>query len=92
MNTPRFRRSRSYSASSRAVATPAERGEDCRPDPADVEEPPELDRADHDPVPEIVERDGVPYHVDRCRKCGAYAPRSDGVCRGRNRALDEFGE
>lgn len=80
---------------SRAVATPAERGEDCRPDhPDGVDEGEgEPARGEHDPVPDTVEHpDGGEIALDVCRRCGTYAPRRDGVCRGRNRSLAEFDE
>ena len=79
---------------SRAVATVAERGEDCHPDPLGaVDEPSEPARDGHDPVPDVVDHPhGGAIAIDVCRRCGTYAPRRDGVCRGRNRALDEFDE
>jgi hypothetical protein len=75
---------------SRRVATPAERGHDDVPllDGEDEDEEPA--RAEHWIIPDTVERDGVPYQLDRCAKCGIWAPRTDGVCQGANRTLAEF--
>jgi hypothetical protein len=76
---------------SRRVATPAERGHDSVPLDADENEADEPARADHDPGPDVVNHpDGGSIAISICRKCGTFAPRADGVCRGRNRALSEF--
>ena len=79
---------------SRRAPTPEERDHDRRSAFESFEEPPspkaEPARTEHDPVPDTVDLDGVPYHVDRCAKCGIWEPRSDGVCPGWNHQLDEF--
>jgi hypothetical protein len=80
------------------VATPAERGEGAFPgwwrDPPRERKREEHDLAhtEHDPVLDTVDRDSVPYQIERCRRCGIVAPPASGVCRGRNRTLDEFGD
>lgn len=44
----------------------------------------------HEPIESIVQRNGTPYYIDQCRKCGIYAPRENSICRGRNLSLDAF--
>ena len=76
-----------------AAATPEERGQDDQRDAlALIENPPDEEpaRAEHDPIPDMVERNGVSYQVDRCRKCGVWAPRADDACPGENYTLEAF--
>ena len=77
---------------SRRCATPAERGHDDVPLLDGEDEADEPARAEHDPVPDVVNPppDGGSIAISICRKCGTFAPRADGVCRGRNRVLSEF--
>ena len=76
------------------AATPEEHGHDDPYIEADSQNPhdgnTEMGRADHDPVLDMIERDGVSYQVERCSKCGIIAPHTDSACRGMNHTLDEF--
>jgi hypothetical protein len=62
----------------------------CEPDDEQVDEYRTTERHRHTPVPSSVDRDGVPYYIEQCSKCGVYAPRRTGICSGSNRTLDEF--
>ena len=60
------------------------------PDDEQVDEYRTTERHRHTPVPSSVDRDGVPYYIEQCSRCGVYAPRRTGICSGSNRTLDEF--
>lgn len=47
----------------------------------------------HDPAPDTVDVDGVPYAVERCRRCGLAVHDDPGrwsPCRGRNHTLTDY--